>query len=219
MTSWYAENIGRPFERTVFALADAYAVFSENVEAAENLARKYRWCLSASWPVSLIVEIGQMVTHESKKAAVDRAIVGYYEAYDWLELEKLIDAIAERGCVSKVRRKLLLDTVRLMRAGDRDGFNAASFVVPALFPQIEGIVRDFAAIELGKDDYTEKNGLSLQTIIAELRQYAEPIELAGLELIEGHLWRSWRKADAPPGKRFTRHRVLHGLAQGRERRE
>jgi hypothetical protein len=194
------------------AIAAGAERFAESTRDADAIARRYHWCVSTSWPISFVVEIAEMGSKNASRTTVDRRILAFYSDNNWFELEELTTDVVGRASTSIARRRHIRDLSKIMRAGDRDGFNAANFVVPTLFAQLEGILRDFSRDDFGLTDVARKQ-LSVRAMIEPLRASAFPIEQPGIDLITRRLWKSTKGRPALVGERNTRHFRLHGHAQ------
>lgn len=139
-------------------------------------------------------------------------IMDFYRAENWRELEELVEATCRYESVSSLRYRVLRDTVPLIRAGERDGFNAASFAVPTLFAHLEGMLRDYARDDLGLIEGATKKSITVRDITPSLRAAAAPVERASLDVMTNLLYRSYRSKNPPKGYRFNRHLFNHGRA-------
>jgi hypothetical protein len=201
------DGVGRAVEATV-----------NTVHAADVLARRYGWILSTSWPPTLVLEIGRLAEARRRNVEVDRRILSFYRDNDWCELDRLVEAVCECRSVRNERARVLRDLVLVMRAGDERGFNAASFAIPRLFAELEGIARDYAARDLRLVD-TKQKMVSMKDILPSLRRVAFPIEKPALRLCLNVYFKHRRGKVAPAGKRrLHRPRVLHGIAYAPARR-
>ncbi|HEX3466056.1 MAG TPA: hypothetical protein VHS78_18555 [Candidatus Elarobacter sp.] len=125
-------------------LCDYFDDLDRIARSADVLARRYRWGISTSWPPSLVATLGRLTDQQVRIALVDRAILDFYRADNWRELEALVDNIASYDAVDSVRVRHLRGAVQVIRASTILGsFNAATFVQPVLFIELEGLCRDF----------------------------------------------------------------------------
>jgi len=204
--------IGEVLLRLAVGVAEAATRISIGVHSAEVIARRYRWCVSTSWPPVLIFQIAEMAEREAPYCEFEAAMMVFYSANDWYEVEALMEATCRYESVSPMRRKILRDTVLLIRVGERDGFNAAAFATPTLFAQLEGILRDYGREDLGLVDGHRKKSITMKDIVPSLRRVATRIERPSLDVITNLLYKSYPSKNPPAGKRFNRHLFNHGRA-------
>jgi len=185
--------------------------FGAVVYAAEGIARRYRWGISTSWPLYLLMALGDLAERGAPYHEFESALMEYYSRDNWREVESLVASMREYVSVSPLRRKILRDTVLMIRAGERDGFNAASFAVPTMFAQLEGILREYGSETLGLVD-TKAKSVSVKRIMPALVTVASQIERPALNVITNLLFKSYKAGVPPRGQRFNRHLFNHGRA-------
>ncbi len=185
---------------------------AEVANAADTIATRFRWCISTSWPADLIFDIAQMADADRPFHEFEERMMTFYRENSWEEIEKLVLATCSYESVAPNRRRVLLDTVTLLRAADRDGFNAASFAIPALFAELEGLLRDFATEGLGLVDGPGKS-ITVRQMMKPLEAVASRIERPACEVITRLLFASYRDKVPPVGMRFNRHYYNHGRSQ------
>jgi len=197
--------------RVVTFAGEVMERFGDAVNAADGIARKYRWGISTSWPLYLLMALGDMAARGVPYHEFESALMEFYSCENWHEVESLIASTCEYQSVSLLRRKILRDTVVMIRAGERDGFNAAAFAVPTLFAQLEGILREYSSATLGLVDTPAKT-VSVKNIVPALAAVASPIERPSLDVITNLLFKSYKAGEPPRGQRFSRHLFNHGRA-------
>lgn len=207
-----AQAVGSFMVGVVSFLGEVSMHFSVAVHAADGIARRYRWCISTSWPLNLIISLGEMADRNAPYYEFEAAMLGFYSAGEWREVEALVKGTCAYESVSPLRRTILRDTVLLIRAGERDGFNAAAFAVTTLFAQLEGLLRDFARKDLALVEGQTKKTITVRDIVPTLRGAAEPVERPSLDVIVNLLYKSYRSKNPPQGRRFSRHLFNHGRA-------
>lgn len=186
--------------------------FRDAVHAAESIARRYRWGISTAWSLQVIMALGDMADRNAPYHVFEGLMVDYYSNDNWLELDDLVEGTCQYESVSPLRRKVLRDTVLLIRAGERDGFNAASFAVPTLFAHLEGLLRDYGREDLGLVEGTTKKSITVKDITPALWSVAAPVERPSLDVMTNLLYKSYRSHNPPKGQRFSRHLFNHGRA-------
>ncbi len=159
------------------------------------------------------MEIGSLAENRTR-AAVDSCILDYYQRDNWHELEQLVETICSHASVSVHRARVMRDLIGMLRAADGT-FNPATFAIPTLFSELEGICRDFAGADL-----TEKYaGLKqrptiIKHAITTLRTSAHPIERHGLHLIANVVYKRHGQKSPRRGKRLSRNIQLHHGSEG-----
>lgn len=204
--------IGEVLLRLAAGVAEAGKRISIGIHSAEVIARRYRWCVSTSWPPVLIFKIAEMTEREAPYCEFEAAMMMFYSANDWYEVEALVEGTCRYESVSAMRRRILRDTVLLIRAAERDGFNGAAFAIPTLFAQLEGILRDYGRESLGLVEGARKRSVTMKDIVPSLRRVATRIERPSLTVITNLLYKSYPSKNPPRGKRFNRHLFNHGRA-------
>lgn len=184
--------------------------------AADSIARRCRWCISTSWPPQLIVDIATMAEEGRPLHEFESRMMSFYRDNSWDELEKLLLATCSYDSIAPHRKRILLDTVMVLRAADRDAFNGASFAIPTLFAELEGILRDFAAADLGIVDGPGKS-ITVKQMMEPLAAVASRIEKPACEVITRLLFASYRDKVPPIGMRFNRHYYSHGRTKSAAR--
>lgn len=207
-----ASAVARAIGQVVSVIGEIVIRFNEIVRAAEHIAHRYRWCISTSWPPHLIVTLGDMAERGAPYHEFEAQVMEFYRADNWHELEQLVEGTCRYESVSQLRRAVLRDTIPLIRAGQRDGFNAASFAVPTLFAHLEGMLRDYGSEDLGLVEGMSAKSITIKDITASLQTVAAPVERASLDVITNLLYRSYRSKNPPRGQRFNRHLFNHGRA-------
>lgn len=185
---------------------------AEVAHAADSIATRFRWCISTSWPPELIFDIAQMVEADRPLHAFEDRMMNFYRENSWEEAEKLVLATCSYESVAPNRRKVLVDTVTLLRAADRYDFNAASFAIPTLFAELEGLLRDYATEDLGLADGPGKS-ITVRQMMRPLEAVASRIERPACEVITRLLFASYRDKVPPVGMRFNRHYYNHGRSK------
>lgn len=211
----FLQDIGRALFSFVTEAATVLFVaklrFDVAVDAAESIARRYRWCLSTNWSLRVVMTLGKMADAGIPYQVFEHEMISFYASNNWREVAALIESTCEYESVSPLRRKILRDTVLLIRAGERDGFNAASFAVPTLFAQLEGLLRDFAHADLGLGDGPGKT-ITVRQITPALHAIAARVARPSLDIISNLLYASYRTKNPPKGQRFARNLFNHGRA-------
>jgi hypothetical protein len=180
---------------------------------ADVLARKYRWGVSTSWPPALLIELGGLATDRTR-AAVDTCILDYYQRDNWHELEQLVVTICSHASVSVHRARVMRDLVGMLRAANST-FNPATFALPTLFSELEGICRDFAGDDLAERYASLKTRPTIvKHAVRTLRASAYPIERHGLHLVANVVYKTHRQRSPRRGKRLSRHIQLHHGSKG-----
>ncbi len=179
------------------------------VYAGEYLARRYRWCLSMSWPLPFILRVGKMAEVRAPLHVFEAEVVRFYEADDHRELMALVNELCAYDAVSKPRKAILREVPEIVRASVPRKFNAAAWLLPRLFVELEGVLRDYARVDLGQL-YLANDVVKLS--IRSLHRYASSLERPALRVITDHLFRNTRKMPARH-KRISRNLHLHGLTK------
>lgn len=184
--------------------------------AADSIATRCRWCISTSWPPQLIVDIAKMAEEGRPLHEFEGRMMSFYRDNSWEEVQKLLLATCSYESIAPHRKRILLDTMILLRAADRDCFNGASFAIPTLFAELEGILRDFAAADLGLVDGPGKS-ITVKQMMAPLTSVASRIEKPACEVITRLLFASYCNKIPPVGMRFNRHYYNHGRTKSAAR--
>ncbi len=179
------------------------------VHAAETVARRYRWCLSTSWPPALVMELGQMADEGASLADFEARILRFYEANDYRELGNLVEATCDYQSVAPRRKRILREGVIAARALRAAGCNPATWLLPRLFVEFEGILRDYVRADVPT---LSAQNASVREMIKTLRPFAAAVERPALHVISAHLYRNTRRKQAKH-VRVSRHLHLHGLTR------
>jgi ribosomal protein L18E len=198
-------------------IAEAYKWFVDIVDAADLLTRRYRLFMSTSWPLHLILEIGTMAERGEPNLRLEDRLLEFYRVDNWRELNKLLESVCSYASIARHRCKTIRDVAKVMRAGEMDGFNAATYVLPRMFAELEGILVDYADADLDIQTAGSKT-LTMPGIVKNLRPTATAIEKPALRLIANLLFKSRKNRPVPKGKKLHRHTLLHGRAIAPARR-
>jgi hypothetical protein len=188
------------------AIADAVARGLDLIHTADILARRYRWGISASWAPALILQVGELAQSRCSLERFEAHVLGFYEANDWEQLSHLLEVTCAYKSLSSRRKRILRDALRLLRSAKAGRFDPATWLLPALFAQLEGVLRDYA------QEYPALKDSNPRTIIRSLRPYVAPIERPALRVIYDHVFRDTRRRPAKH-KRVSRNLHLHGLTK------
>jgi hypothetical protein len=209
----FVARIGQSITDFVTAAAEAANQTVDTVLAAENLARSARWCISTTWPMSLVLEIGKLAEKPYPRLAVEARLLEYYRRDDWRELTALVENACTYHSVHRARKRVLRDAVLLIRAGESNGFNAAAFAVPRLFAEFEGLLADYYAlipVKGKKSLIKSRSDVSVKAIVATLTPIASKIERPSLRLVRNQHFKTLPNFKAKPGRSLNRHRYAHG---------
>jgi hypothetical protein len=190
---------------------------------ADVLARKYRWGLSTTWPPALVAHLGRLAEGSATATALNQAVFAYYRADDWCELDALVEGICSREAIAAVRRSVLRHTVKMIRASEAGAFNAATFALPTLFSELEGICHDIAAADpslnarLAAYVASGRRPNIARFVARELRPSAARIERHGLHLIEKVVFKNHNNVVPKRGRRLSRNVQQHGRGRAPRR--
>jgi hypothetical protein len=132
------------FTRTLKASLDGILKESKIQEnKAAGVLRKYKWFICPSMPASAIRTILMVAKKRGRKDAdVNRLFIDYFSSDSWSNLESMV-AAWRKNPLFKTRMPILSNCVRTMQAADREGFNGALVVLPAIISQIDGFLTDY----------------------------------------------------------------------------
>jgi hypothetical protein len=142
----------------------------------------------------------------------ERAVTDFYEADDYRQLDGLIETLCSYGSISRGRKAMLRETPAMVRAARQSDFDAATWLLPRLFIELEGILRDYVRADLGQVAAATDNPVKIG--IKSLRGHAMKLERPALHVLSDHLFRNTRRRVARH-KRISRNLHLHGLTKVR----
>lgn len=214
--------LGSLLHAVALAAFDCVDEVDRVMRTADVLARRYRWGLSTSWPMTLVTQLGTLTKENPQLAprAVRDVIVGFYRANGWRELEELVASTCEFESLSPARKRILRDTVKMIRASDGAGYNPATFALPVLLIELEGFARDILLEEHDlrpKYEAARKKNGSLPNagrfLARQLNAEAERIERHALHLLGKVIFKDFRGRIPRRGVQLSRNLNLHGHAR------
>jgi hypothetical protein len=158
--------------------------------------------------VSSVLEIGSLANDAHPRQAVEARLLHFYSKNNWEELCALVTSICEYRSLHRARKRVLKDAVEMIRSGGAGRFNAATFAVPRLFAELEGLLRDYA-IQQNTTNIKQRSP-SVSQIVSMLKPAASKIEVPTLRLIRNLHFASLPGLKARPGRSLNRHRYAHG---------
>jgi hypothetical protein len=204
----FAAKIGTFLRDLTAIAADIANSAVDLLHAADKLARATRWCISTTWPPSLVLEIGALAQGAHPRKAVEARLLDYYRQNEWQELAALVESTCQYRSLHRARKRVLRDAVAMIRAGEAGGFNPATFAVPRLFAELEGLLSEYSALLQAKQRKPQRAGV--KAIVATLLPVASKIERPSLRLLRNQHFKTLPNFKAKPGRSLNRHRYAHG---------
>lgn len=190
---------------------EAYRLF----DALGVLASRYGWALTPSIPPHVIFVLAAAArdSHSPHKD-IYRLVRDHMNANDWQNARILVDGLREYSVVTPRRHKIIRDCVEAAISRRRRAYNAANVVLPALFAQVDGMLSEFAR-EVRIDRWA--SGRNKTALRAEFERVTYRFDEPALDLLFDVLFATTRPGQPLAGRRFNRHKILHGewLGYGR----
>jgi hypothetical protein len=182
----------------------------EELDAFKFLCVRYGWCVTPDFPFHVLLASAlEAKGARNPKPILDRAIRRHLVSDDWRETRAIVAALRSSPALGAKRHKILADCMHILPMHGRDRFNAANPVVPTLLSLVDGIIADFAFRNLGVTNWHLKTRKSL--VMKSLRSVCHAFDEPAFHLTFEVLYATaWGRDPPASGRRFNRHKIVHG---------
>lgn len=179
-----------------------------------DLATRLQWFVPRNLPyrvVSELVRIAQSGANESAQAR--HLFVGAFRENGWDRLVEFVTDLRNAPSLSRPQWKILLDCAKTMRLHGHDRINAANVVVPAIIAVIDGLLNDFARVDLkiSRKSLSQKEYARIRESFQRVDPMSDVFEEPARTLAFDVLFGSAYYGEIPThGETFNRHKIMHG---------
>jgi hypothetical protein len=143
----YEDRLGEIADGVRAAFEQLQELLHIGDKESARLLQKYKWFICPSMPVTAYNPILELARKKGRQDRhVTKLFIDYFSSNAWANLIRMVDGWSGIVPFNK-RMPIFRSCIKTLQMADREKFNGANVVLPALIGQIEGLWNDYLHIK------------------------------------------------------------------------